>query len=132
MLLKSGIIVAFFTMLSRLFGLARELFVAATFGSSAIADCVNVAFKFPNLFRRIFGEGALSVVFIPIFSQKLLDSQDSARKFSGEVLTLLFISLIILSTAMQLAMPYLMVLIAPGFYEVQEKIPVIHFSFQRD
>jgi putative peptidoglycan lipid II flippase len=121
MLLKSGIIVAFFTMLSRLFGLARELFVAATFGSSAIADCVNVAFKFPNLFRRIFGEGALSVVFIPIFSQKLLDSQDSARKFSGEVLTLLFISLIILSTAMQLAMPYLMVLIAPGFYEVQEK-----------
>ncbi len=121
MLLKSGIIVAFFTMLSRVFGLVRELFIAATFGSSAIADCVNVAFKFPNLFRRIFGEGALSVVFIPIFSQKLLDSQDSARKFSGEVLTLLFISLIILSTVMQIAMPYLMVLIAPGFYEIQEK-----------
>ena len=121
MLLKSGIIVAFFTMLSRFFGLARELFIAATFGSSAIADCVNVAFKFPNLFRRVFGEGALSVVFIPIFSQKLMESQDSARKFSSEVLTLLFIALIILSTVMQITMPYLMVIIAPGFYEIQEK-----------
>jgi len=97
MLLKSGIIVAFFTMLSRIFGLARELFIAATFGSSAIADCVNVAFKFPNLFRRIFGEGALSIVFIPIFSQKLLESRESGRKFSGEVLTLLPIVLILLT-----------------------------------
>jgi putative peptidoglycan lipid II flippase len=121
MLIKSGIIVAFFIMLSRIFGLARELFVASVFGSSSIADCVNIAFKFPNLFRRIFGEGALSVVFIPIFSQKLLESQSSARKFSSEVLTLLFISLIILSTLMQIFMPYLMVLIAPGFYKIQEK-----------
>jgi putative peptidoglycan lipid II flippase len=121
MLIKSGIIVAFFTMLSRIFGLARELFVASIFGSSAIADCVNIAFKFPNLFRRIFGEGALSVVFIPIFSQKLLESRSSAHRFSSEVLTLLFISLIILSTLMQIFMPYLMVLIAPGFYKIQEK-----------
>ena len=121
MLLKSGIIVAFFTVLSRIFGLARELFIAATFGSSAIADCVNVAFKFPNLFRRIFGEGALSVVFIPIFSQKLLESRESGRKFSGEVLTLLFIILVLLTLIMQVAMPYLMVVIAPGFYEVSEK-----------
>ena len=121
MLLKSGIIVAFFTMLSRIFGLARELFIAATFGSSAIADCVNVAFKFPNLFRRIFGEGALSIVFIPIFSQKLLESKESGRKFSGEVLTLLFLVLILLALIMQAAMPYLMAIIAPGFYEVSEK-----------
>lgn len=121
MLLKSGIIVAFFTMLSRVFGLARELFIAATFGSSATADCVNVAFKFPNLFRRIFGEGALSVVFVPIFSHKLLESEESASKFSGQVLSLLFVVLILLSVGMQMIMPYLMVLIAPGFYENAEK-----------
>jgi putative peptidoglycan lipid II flippase len=121
MLLKSGIIVAFFTMVSRIFGLARELFIAATFGSTWIGDCVNVAFKFPNLFRRIFGEGALSAVFIPIFSQKLLESEASARKFSGEVLTLLFIALVALSSLMQVCMPYLMVLIAPGFHVNSEK-----------
>lgn len=121
MLLKSGIIVAFFTMISRVFGLFRELFIAATFGSSAIGDCVNVAFKFPNLFRRIFGEGALSVVFIPIFTEKLLDSKKSAQKFSGEVLTLLFIILLALSIVIQILMPYLMILIAPGFHADLEK-----------
>ena len=130
MLLKSGIIVAFFTVLSRIFGLARELFIAATFGSSAIADCVNVAFKFPNLFRRIFGEGALSVVFIPIFSQKLLESRESGRKFSGEVLTLLLIILVLLTLIMQVAMPYLMVVIAPGFYEVSEKYDLAKVIYQ--
>lgn len=121
MLFRSGIIVAFLTMVSRIFGLVRELFIAATFGSSAIGDCVNVAFKFPNLFRRVFGEGALSAVFIPVFTQKLLDSRLSARQFSGEVLTLLFLVLVGLVMLVQIAMPYLMLLIAPGFYLNVEK-----------
>ncbi len=121
MLLKSGIIVAFFTTLSRIFGLARELFIAAIFGSSALADCVNVAFKFPNLFRRIFGEGALSAVFIPIYSQKLSESKKSASNFSGEIITLLFIILVVLTLVMQIFMPYLMLIIAPGFRYDLEK-----------
>lgn len=116
MLLKSGIIVAFFTLLSRFFGLARELFIAATFGSSAIADCVNVAFKFPNLFRRIFGEGALSAVFIPIFNEKLLSSNEEARRFSSQVFSLLLFVLVSITVALQIFMPYLMIVIAPGFY----------------
>jgi len=121
MLIKSGIIAAFFTMVSRVFGLAREQFIAAVFGASWIADAVNVAFKFPNLFRRIFGEGALSAVFIPIFSEKVHESPQSARKFSGEVLTLLFLALTLLSVIMQVFMPYLMFLIAPGFHANPEK-----------
>ncbi len=116
MLLKSGIIVAFFTLLSRFFGLARELFIAATFGSSAVADCVNVAFKFPNLFRRIFGEGALSAVFIPIFNEKLLKSTEDARNFSTQVFSLLLIVLVSITIVVQILMPYLMIIIAPGFY----------------
>jgi putative peptidoglycan lipid II flippase len=116
MLLRSGIIVAFFTLLSRVFGLARELFVASTFGTSLIADCVNVAFKFPNLFRRIFGEGALSAVFIPMFSEKLLESKDVARNFGGKIFTLLLLTLIIFTLILQITMPYLMIFIAPGFY----------------
>jgi putative peptidoglycan lipid II flippase len=121
MLLRSGIIVAFFTLLSRIFGLARELFIAATFGTSFIADCVNVAFKLPNLFRRIFGEGALASVFIPMFSEKLVDSKKKATIFSGEIFSLLLLTLVILTIAMQITMPYLMVIIAPGFYVNAEK-----------
>lgn len=121
MLLRSGIIVASFTLISRFFGLARELFIAATFGTSFIADCVNVAFKFPNLFRRIFGEGALSVVFIPMFSEKLVESKADATKFSGEVFSLLLLTLIILTILLQITMPYLMVVIAPGFFVSNEK-----------
>lgn len=121
MLLKSGIIVAFFTLLSRFFGLARELFVAYSFGAGATADCVNVAFKFPNLFRRIFGEGALSAVFIPIFNEKLIESKKSARIFSGEIFVLLLLTLVVITGAMQLFMPYLMFIIAPGFYQSAEK-----------
>lgn len=120
-MLKSGLIVAFFTLLSRLFGLARELFIAATFGSSAIADCVNVAFKFPNFFRRIFGEGALSAVFIPIFNEKLIASKQQARIFSGEIFTLLLLALIIITILMQIFMPYLMFIVAPGFVAEDSK-----------
>lgn len=121
MLLKSGIIVAFFTLLSRFFGLARELFIAATFGTTPIADCVNVAFKFPNLFRRIFGEGALSAVFIPMYSEKLVSSKQEARIFSGEIFILLLITLVILTIILQIFMPFLMVIIAPGFIIDEEK-----------
>ncbi len=121
MLLRSGIIVAFFTLLSRFFGLAREFFIAATFGTSLLADCVNVAFKFPNLFRRIFGEGALSAVFIPMFSEKLVTSQNEAKLFGSKIFTLLMITLIILTLIVEILMPYIVVLIAPGFYLENEK-----------
>ncbi|MDG1436898.1 MAG: murein biosynthesis integral membrane protein MurJ [Rickettsiaceae bacterium] len=121
MLLRSGIIVAFFTLISRFFGLARELFIAATFGTSFIADCVNVAFKFPNLFRRIFGEGALSAVFVPMFSEKLIGSEEEARQFSGKIFSLLLLTLTILTIILQITMPYLMVFIAPGFFVNPEK-----------
>lgn len=120
-MLKSGLVVALYTLLSRLFGLARELFIAATFGTTSVADCVNVAFKLPNLFRRIFGEGALSAVFIPIFNEKLLISKKQARVFSGEIFILLLLVLIVLTLIMQILIPYLMVLIAPGFYIEKNK-----------
>ncbi len=121
MLIKSGIIVAFFTMLSRVFGLAREFFIAALFGTSATADCVNVAFKFPNLFRRIFGEGALSAVFIPMYSEKLVDSEESAKQFGGKIFSLLIITLTAITLLLQFSMYYVMVIIAPGFYSDPEK-----------
>ena len=117
----SGITIAFFTFLSRIFGLARELFIASLFGASSTADSVNVAFKLPNLFRRIFGEGALSSVFIPIFNERMLQSKDAARNFTGEIFTLLLLTLITLVVLIQIFMPFLMFIIAPGFNEDKEK-----------
>ena len=120
-LFRSGIIVAFFTLISRIFGLIRELFIASLFGSTSLADSVNVAFKLPNLFRRIFGEGALSTVFIPIFNEKIEQSNAAARKFTGEIFTLLLLATILLVLLMMALMEPLMYVIAPGFHHIPEK-----------
>jgi len=115
MLIRSGLLVASLTLVSRIFGLLRELFVAATFGTTPIADSVNIAFKLPNLFRRIFGEGALASVFVPIFTEKLLISKDTAAHFAGKIFLLLTVVILLLVISMQYFMPELMVILAPGF-----------------
>ena len=127
MLLRSGIVVAFFTLISRIFGLMREQFIASLFGSTPIGDSINVAFKLPNLFRRIFAEGALSNVFIPIYNEKMLISKRAASDFSGEIFTLLLLTLIIITALMQIFMPQLMLFIAPGFHSKKEKFELTVF-----
>jgi putative peptidoglycan lipid II flippase len=102
-------------------GLVRELVIAAAFGSSAIADCVNVAFKFPNLFRRIFGEGALSVVFIPIYSRKLLNSSEDAAKFGSQVIICVSVIMGLFILLLEIFMPQAMAVIAPGFFVDNDK-----------
>jgi len=57
------------TLLSRVLGFVRDVVFAAVFGSGMVADAFNVAFRFPNLFRRLFGEGAFNSAFIPLFAQ---------------------------------------------------------------
>jgi putative peptidoglycan lipid II flippase len=115
-ILRSGISVAFFTLLSRISGLLRELFMAYIFGSSAQADCINVALKIPNLFRRIFGEGALTSVFVPMYSHKLQQGSSFARDFASQVWTMLLCILICTVVVMQIFMPQMMMILAPGFY----------------
>ncbi len=122
-LFRSGISLAFFTLVSRIFGLLREQVIANLFGASSgsAGDAVNIAFKLPNLFRRIFAEGALSSVFIPIFNEKLLQNDRAAKHFTGEIFTLLLLSLVIIVALMQIFMPLLMFIIAPGFSADKEK-----------
>ena len=67
-LIKSASTVSLWTLLSRITGLVRELLVAATFGASAMTDAFNVAFRIPNLFRRLFAEGAFSQAFVPVLA----------------------------------------------------------------
>ena len=126
-LFRSGVVVAFFTLISRIFGLVREQFIASLFGSTPMGDSINVAFKLPNLFRRIFAEGALSSVFIPIYNEKMLISKKAANNFSGEVFTLLLLTLIVIIALMQIFMPQLMLFIVPGFHGKKEKFELTVF-----
>ncbi len=67
-LIKSASLVSVLTLASRITGLARELLMASTFGASALTDAFNVAFRIPNLLRRLFAEGAFSQAFVPVLA----------------------------------------------------------------
>ncbi len=97
-LFKSASVVSLLTLLSRITGLMRELLIASTFGASAMTDAFNVAFRIPNLFRRLFGEGAFSQAFIPVLAASMAKQGDDAtRLLIDHVATVLAWSLLLLS-----------------------------------
>ena len=68
------------TMVSRVFGFVRDILIAAALGTGAVADAFFVAFRFPNLFRRLFGEGAFNSAFVPLFAKQLEgEGKEAAR-----------------------------------------------------
>ncbi|MBN4658875.1 lipid II flippase MurJ, partial [Escherichia coli] len=67
-LLRAASTVSLLTLVSRITGLVREQAVAAAFGASALTDAFNVAFRLPNLLRRLFAEGAFSQAFVPLLA----------------------------------------------------------------
>ena len=106
------------TMVSRVLGFGRDILIAAALGSGAVADAFFVAFRFPNLFRRLFGEGAFNAAFVPLFAKRLEgEGPESARKFAEEALAGLASVLVVLSLVAIAAMPWLMMLLAPGFIQ---------------
>src|SRR5215475_7681748 len=104
------------TMVSRVFGFVRDILLAATLGSSWVADAFFVAFRFPNLFRRLFGEGAFNSAFVPLFAKRLEgEGKAAARRFAEEAMAGLTCVLLVLIVAAELSMPVLMWGLAPGF-----------------
>jgi len=77
-LFKSASTVSLLTLASRITGLARELLMASMFGASAMTDAFNVAFRIPNLFRRLFAEGAFSQAFVPVLAASKQQQGDAA------------------------------------------------------
>ena len=103
------------TLISRVLGFVRDILIAAALGTSGVADAFFVAFRFPNLFRRLFGEGAFNAAFVPIYARKLEgDGPEAARRFAVTALGGLALVLLILSVLAILGMPWLMVVLAPG------------------
>jgi putative peptidoglycan lipid II flippase len=85
-------------------------------GTGAVADAFFVAFRFPNLFRRLFGEGAFNAAFVPLFAKRLEgEGEAAAKSFAEEAMAVLGFVLLGFSALAMLAMPWLMLLLAPGF-----------------
>ncbi len=116
MLLKSTVVVGLMTLLSRIFGLARDIILAKYFGADGGTDAFFVAFKIPNFMRRLFAEGAFSQSFVPVFSEyKETRSREDLKDLINHVAGTLGGFLLALSALGSLAAPLLVYLFAPGF-----------------
>jgi len=116
-LVKKFATVASGTLMSRVLGFTREMMMAAALGTGPVADAFYAAFQFPNTFRRLFAEGAFNAAFVPLFSKEIeANGIEGARRFSEEVFGVLFSVLMVITIAMELAMPLIVrYLIAPGY-----------------
>ena len=122
MLIRSIATVGSMTLISRILGFVRDVAVAWALGAGWMADVFFVAFKLPNLFRRLFAEGAFNLAFIPIFAGKLeLENESNPRVFAAQAQSGLLLVLLLFTVAMELAMPWVVALIAPGFVDEPEK-----------
>jgi putative peptidoglycan lipid II flippase len=110
--------VSIFTLASRVTGLVRELLMASMFGASALTDAFNVAFRIPNLFRRLFAEGAFSQAFVPVLAASRAQHGDAAtREVIDSVATALAWSVLALSILGVLASPWLVWALASGLQQ---------------
>jgi len=111
------------TMASRVLGFVREALIAGVLGVGPVTDAFYAALRFPNLFRRLFAEGAFNTAFIPLFARELEGGGESAaRRFAEDVLSVLVPVLLLLTGLAVVAMPVLVAtIIAPGFVSSPEK-----------
>ena len=115
-ILKSALVVSLMTLISRVSGLIRDIAFASYLGSSAAADAFFVAFRIPNLFRRIFAEGAFSLAFVPVFSEYHHSrTEQETQDFVNRMLAKLMFALITICVAGVVFSEFLIGLIAPGF-----------------
>lgn len=117
------------TLLSRVFGLARDNVLARVIGAGTgvEADAFYVAFRIPNFFRRIFGEGAFSQAFVPVLSEyREKKPEDEVRGFLDNIAGFLLLSLIVVVGLGMLTAPWIIRLLAPGFLEQGDKFELAY------
>lgn len=121
-LLKSMAAVSSMTFISRVLGFIRDAIIARVFGVSIATDAFFVAFKLPNLLRRIFAEGAFSQAFVPILAEyKTQEGEEATRTFVAYIAGLLSLALAFVTLIGVLCAPFVIYLTAPGFADTQEK-----------
>lgn len=117
-LVKSSLIIGFFTLISRISGFLRDMLMANYLGASYLSDAFFVAFKLPNFFRRLFAEGAVNAAFVPSFAGMLTENgKKDALRFASEILSVLVVVLLILNAIFIVFMPFILPFFAPGFVD---------------
>jgi putative peptidoglycan lipid II flippase len=116
-LLKSSGVVGFFTMLSRVMGLARDVIFARVIGAEAFADVFFVAFKIPNFFRRLFAEGAFAQAFVPVLGEyREQGSKAAVIALVSRVSGTLGLTLFVFTCIIVLLAPLMAAIFAPSWY----------------
>ena len=93
-LFKSTTTFGFFTIISRILGYIRDIFIAIFLGAGPLADVFFVAFRIPNTFRRLFSEGAFNSAFVPSYASELANGKNQSDQFATNVFSLLTFSLL--------------------------------------
>ncbi len=119
-MMRSSAIFSGLTLVSRFVGFARDVVISAALGASAgpAADAYNTALNFPNLFRRIFAEGAFAAAFVPAYARTLQSEGEAvADKVATDALAAVAFATVVLTVVAQLTMPWLMTVINVGFLD---------------
>jgi putative peptidoglycan lipid II flippase len=125
-MLRGILTVGGWTMASRVLGFVRDILIAALAGTGPIADTFFVANKLPNLFRRLFGEGAFNAAFVPEFSGLLsVEGKAAAARFAEEAISVMAFWLGALTILGEIFMPAVMTVLAPGFTEDPQKFALV-------
>ena len=124
-LFKSASLVSLLTLASRITGLVRELLMASTFGASALTDAFNVAFRIPNLLRRLFAEGAFSQAFVPVLAGHARDTTATTPPGSmvNQIATVLAWALTVTCVLGVLGAPVLVWAMASGLKRTRVSTP---------
>jgi putative peptidoglycan lipid II flippase len=129
-LLRAASIVSLLTFASRVTGLVRELLIAASFGASAWTDAFNVAFRIPNLLRRLFAEGAFAQAFVPILAEtRARDGDAVTQRLIDAVATVLAWALLATCIVGVLAAPLLVWLIGSGLAQFDGAVLMTRWMF---
>jgi putative peptidoglycan lipid II flippase len=121
-LLKATGTIGGLTMVSRVLGFARDMIGSRLLGASHANDAFNLAFLLPNIFRRLFAEGAFSAGFVPLFSRRLASGGlPDAQRFSNEILAVFMPALLLVTVVFVIFMPGLLLLVAGNYQQVPGK-----------
>lgn len=120
-ILKNSVIVAFWTAASRGLGFARDLLIANKLGAGTAADAFFIALMLPNLLRRLFGEGAFNVAFVPLLARHKAKSREDAIEFASATLSWLLPVVTLVTLLGIVFMPVLVSVLASGWVGQPEK-----------
>ena len=124
-LLRTLMAVSSLTMVSRVLGYVRDFFIARAFGAGLLTDAFFVAFRIPNLLRRLFAEGAFSQAFVPILAEyKNRSTPQDTRSLVDAIGTILFLALVAAAALGVVLAPLIVYVTAPGFVDEPEKFAV--------